>query len=208
MTPLAGGWDHAGLAKVIAETGRGHQDIVSGRVKHALGPESPPPVEHERPRVDRQRSSGMISDQQRGLRGESLPTGRLKAEVVLAQDIPDRLLSPHQCLVGALERVFGSRCDPEMVAMKALFLRRGEPHLLNGHSHARSDQQTGECAADNARHTLSRRLSKRSNDPRFTAPGHRHKTPYVVQKTRGRQVVPTHRGAIIHRWQPAVQRVP
>jgi hypothetical protein len=38
--------------------------------------------------------------------------------------------------------------------MKALFLLRGEPHLLNGHSDARFDQQTGGCAADNARHTL------------------------------------------------------
>jgi len=52
---LTGGWDHAALAEVVAEAGRRHQDIVSGRMKHALGAESPPPVEHERPGVHRQR---------------------------------------------------------------------------------------------------------------------------------------------------------
>ena len=138
----------------------------------------------------------MISDQQRGLRWQSLPTGRLKPEVVLAQDIPDRLLNPHRCLVGALEGVFSRSGDPladealipplpwrsarpgsgiagggaEMVATTALFLRRGEPHLLNRHSNARFDQQTGECAADNARHTLTvADYSKPSEDLRFGA---------------------------------------
>ena len=50
----------------------------------------------------------MISDQQRGFLGQSLPTGRLKPEVVLAKGIPDGLLSAHQSLVRAIEGVFGS----------------------------------------------------------------------------------------------------
>src|SRR5690349_13705793 len=40
---LSRGGDHAGLAKVIAEPGRGHQHIVGGRMKHTLAPKSPPP---------------------------------------------------------------------------------------------------------------------------------------------------------------------
>jgi hypothetical protein len=80
-------------------------------MKHPLGAESPPPVEDERPGVHRQRPSGMHSDQQRGLLGQSVPTGRLKPKVVLAQGIPDRPLSAQQFLVGALESVFGSGRD-------------------------------------------------------------------------------------------------
>jgi hypothetical protein len=80
-------------------------------MKHPLGAESPPPVEHEGPGVHRQRPSRMISDQQRGLLGQALPTGRLKPEVVLAQGIPNRLLSPHQSLVGTFEGVFGRGGD-------------------------------------------------------------------------------------------------
>src|SRR6478752_4727165 len=38
----AGSWNHADLAEVIAEAGRGHQDIVGSRMKHALGAESLP----------------------------------------------------------------------------------------------------------------------------------------------------------------------
>src|SRR6188472_2775533 len=53
----AGGWDHADLAEVVPEAGRGHQDIVSGRMEDALGAESPPPVVDERPGVHRQRPS-------------------------------------------------------------------------------------------------------------------------------------------------------
>src|SRR5664279_5720623 len=53
----------------------------------------------------------MIADQQRGLLGQSLPAGGLKPEVVLAQDIPDRLLSPQEPLVGAFQGVFGSGGD-------------------------------------------------------------------------------------------------
>src|SRR5450755_3340412 len=65
----------------------------------------------------------MISDQQRGLRGQSLPTGGLEPEVVLAESIPHRLLSAHQCLVGAIEGVFGSGGDP--LADQALNPTRG-----------------------------------------------------------------------------------
>src|SRR5450755_2254988 len=53
----------------------------------------------------------MIADQQRGLLGQSLPAGGLKPEVVLAQDIPDRLLNPQELLVGAFQGVFGSGRD-------------------------------------------------------------------------------------------------
>ena len=60
----------------------------------------------------------MISDQQRCLLGQSLPTGRLKPEVVLAQDIPERLLRPHQRLVGTFEGVFGHTADD---AIKSLW---------------------------------------------------------------------------------------
>ena len=80
-------------------------------MKHALGAESLPPGGDERPRVHRQRTSGMISDQQRGLLGQSVPTGRLQPEVELVQGIPDRLLSTHQRLVGTVEGVFGGRGD-------------------------------------------------------------------------------------------------
>src|SRR6188472_4801263 len=106
---LAGGRDHATVAEVVAEAGRGHQDIVSGRMKHALCAESPPPVEDERPGVHRQRPSGMISDQKRVLLRETLPTGSLKPEVVIAEGIPDVLLSAQQFLVGTVEGVFGGR---------------------------------------------------------------------------------------------------
>jgi hypothetical protein len=54
----------------------------------------------------------MISDQQRRLLGEALPTGRLKPEVISAEDIPDRLLREQQLLVGAVQGVFGSSSDP------------------------------------------------------------------------------------------------
>src|SRR5450755_125365 len=53
----------------------------------------------------------MIADQQRGLLGQSLPAGGLKPEVVLTQDIPDRLLNPQELLVGAFQGVFGSGRD-------------------------------------------------------------------------------------------------
>src|ERR1035438_2316956 len=53
----------------------------------------------------------MVSDQQRGLLGQSLPAGGFKPEVVLANGVPDRLLSAHQSLVGAIEGVFGSGGD-------------------------------------------------------------------------------------------------
>src|ERR1700733_671866 len=53
----AGCWNNSDLAEVIAESGRGHQDIVRGRMKHALGAKSQPPTEDERPCVHRQRSS-------------------------------------------------------------------------------------------------------------------------------------------------------
>ena len=104
-------WREAGitpqLAEVVAEAGRGHQDIVSGRMKHALCAESPPPVEDERPGVHRQGPAGMISDQKRGLLRQTLPTGRLKPEVVVAEGNPDGLLSAQQLLVGTVEGVFG-----------------------------------------------------------------------------------------------------
>ena len=53
----------------------------------------------------------MISDQQRGLLRQSLPTGRLKAEVEPGQGVPDGLLRAHQFLVGAIERMLGSGGD-------------------------------------------------------------------------------------------------
>src|ERR1700733_5721285 len=78
----ARGWNHADLAEIVAKSRRGHQDIVRGRMKHALGAESQPPFEDKRPSVHRQRATRMISDQERRLRRQSIPTGRLEAEVV------------------------------------------------------------------------------------------------------------------------------
>ena len=95
-------------AEVVAEAGRGHQDIVSGRMKHALCAESPPPGEDERPGVHRQGTPGMISDQKRGPLRQTLPTRRLEPEVVVAEGNPDVLLSAQQFLVGTVEGVFGS----------------------------------------------------------------------------------------------------
>ena len=73
----------------------------------------------------------MVSDQQRRLLGQSLPTGRLEPEVVLAQDIPDRFLGAHQCLVGAIEGVFGSGGDTlaDQAFDVTLGLARGAPGL-------------------------------------------------------------------------------
>src|SRR5580693_2865567 len=53
----------------------------------------------------------MISDEQRRLRRQPVPTGRLEPEVVLIEGVPDRLLSAHQALVGAVEGVFGGGSD-------------------------------------------------------------------------------------------------
>src|SRR5580700_10089172 len=53
----AGGRNHADLAEVVAQSGRGHQNIVRSRMKHALGAEPEPPTEDERPSVHRQRPS-------------------------------------------------------------------------------------------------------------------------------------------------------
>jgi hypothetical protein len=50
----------------------------------------------------------MISDQKRGLLRQTLPAGRLKPEVVVAEGNPDVLLSDQQFLVGTVEGVFGS----------------------------------------------------------------------------------------------------
>src|SRR5512132_589325 len=118
----------------------------------------------------------MISDQQRGLLGQPLPTGRLEPEVVLAQGIPDRLLSPHQCLVGALEGVLGSGGDAP--ADKAFDAPRGargravarrscaswrtvEPSPLPGrwcrggcHEDPPPRAWTASSLSDTARHTL------------------------------------------------------
>jgi hypothetical protein len=51
----------------------------------------------------------MISDQQRRLLRQALPTGRLKPKVVVAEGNPDVLLGAQQFLVRAFEGVFGSR---------------------------------------------------------------------------------------------------
>ena len=91
---LARSWDHPDLAEVVAQPGRRHEDIMSGRMKHALGAKSPPPGGHKRPGIHRQRPSGMIPDQQRGLLGQSLPPGYVEPEVVLAQDDPRQASEP------------------------------------------------------------------------------------------------------------------
>src|SRR5450432_4241570 len=53
----------------------------------------------------------MIADQQRRLRRQPLPTGYLQPEIVLTQEIPHRLLSAHQLLVGTVKRVLGRGRD-------------------------------------------------------------------------------------------------
>src|ERR1700744_6452999 len=67
----------------------------------------------------------MISDQQRWLRRQSLPTGRLQPEVIPTQEIPDRLLNPHRCLVGPVEGVLGRGGDT--LADQALEFPLGSP---------------------------------------------------------------------------------
>ena len=52
----------------------------------------------------------MISDQQRRLPRQTVPTGRLEPEVVLLEGIPDRLLTA-SAFVGAVEGVFGRGND-------------------------------------------------------------------------------------------------
>src|ERR1035438_2972544 len=76
----------------------------------------------------------MISDQQRGLLGQSLPTGRLEPEVVLVDGIPDRHLSAHQSLVGAFEGMFGSGRDTlgDQALDSAWGLALGAPGLGRG----------------------------------------------------------------------------
>src|ERR1700733_4583048 len=53
----------------------------------------------------------MIPDEQRCLARQSVPTGGLEPEVILIEGVPHRLLSAHQCLVGAVEGVFGGGGD-------------------------------------------------------------------------------------------------
>jgi hypothetical protein len=76
-------------------------------MNHSRGAESPPPVEYKSPGVHRQRSSGVHSDQQRRLLWQSAPTGCLKPEVVLAENLPHGSLDDQQPLVGAFEGVLG-----------------------------------------------------------------------------------------------------
>jgi hypothetical protein len=57
---LAGGWDHADLAEVVAETGRRHQDIVSGTVAGILAPMATGPPDSQEPtlKTSNQRDEG------------------------------------------------------------------------------------------------------------------------------------------------------